>query len=424
MIERKKYLSKIKKDLSKKENILFLIGARQVGKTTLLKSLLEFGYISKEETLFLQGDSLVSFGIKNFDDLVSFIKNQISLEKLKYLIIDEAQYIYNIGLILKVLIDKIRLWELNFKVIVSGSGYLNIFRWMTDSLIWRKTIVKVYPLDWEEFLIFKWEKSLYWLETRRIEYYEKFFSEYVLFGSYPKVVLTDNPNEKYEILYQIWQDYLYKDIALFLKEKEIMKFQEFLRLVASKVCSKINVSQLVDELWIKRYVFEKFFFLIENTFLLEKIEWFVGGKVSKETKKYYKIYFNDIGILRYLLGVWNWVGDLKWKVVENFVFNWLNVNKESWHKLMYWNTGGGAEVDFVLQNQIDFGLVPIEVKTLDKDNFGKSYINFFKYYGESIKYGIITTKSLIKVRELEWKQIWFLSYKLIHNLKDFDNFSF
>ena len=417
IIKREKYLNKILKDLSKLDKILFVIWARQVWKTTILQSLLKFGYIPAENTLFLQGDKLLGFWISDYNSFISFLKNKISIKKLKYLIIDEAQYIPNIGLILKILIDDIRLKKFNFKVIVSGSGSLNIFRWMTDSLIWRKTVIKIYPLDWEEFLIFKWEKNLYWLESWRIKYYENLFNEYLLFWWYPKVVLTEDFYEKFELFNQILQDYIYKDIALLLKENEILKFQEFLKLIASKIWSKINISDIVQQLWIKRYVYEKFFFIIENTFLLEKIQPFVWWNVSKELKKYYKVYFNDLGMLRYLLGLNQWIWDFKWKVVENFVFNFINVNKNSWQKIMYWNTASGAEVDFIVQDQVSFKLIPIEAKNKDKDNFWKSYINFFKAYNDQIDFWVIVTSSLIKQRQLNWKTVKFLPYKLIHNLK-------
>jgi predicted AAA+ superfamily ATPase len=56
-------------------------------------------------------------------------------------------------------------------------------------------------------------------------------------------------------------------------------------------------------------------------------------------------------------------------VVENFVFNFINVNKNSWQKIMYWNTASGAEVDFIVQDQVNFKLIPIEAKNKDKDNF-------------------------------------------------------
>ncbi len=416
MFRREKYLKKIEKQLNDLETILFLMGARQVGKTTLLKSLIRFWYIDENNTLFLQWDELINFWINNYPSFISYIKNKIDLTKLKFLIIDEAQYIENIWFILKILIDKIRWWDYKFKLIVSWSWSLNIFRWITDSLVGRKKIIKVYPFDWEEFLLFKGEQNIFWFENRRIIKYKNLFEEYITFGWYPKVVLTSDPKEKIEILKQIYQDYIFKDIVLFLKEWEIMKFQQFLKLIASKVCSKINISRIIDELWIKRYVFEKFFFLVENTFLIEKVEWFTWWKISKEIKKYYKVYFNDVWLLRYLLGINQWIWDFKGKIVENFIFNWLNVNKQNWQNIFYRNTSSGAEVDFIVQNEVDFSIIPIEVKNTNKDNFWKSYISFFKAYKDIITTWYITTDSLIKERELEWKIVKFIPYVLFHNI--------
>lgn len=96
MIKRQKYLDLIQKELEQKDTILFLIGARQVGKTTLLRSLEEFGYISPEATVFVDGDKVSANGWTNGDDFLVYIKTYASLQGILFIIIDEAQYIRNI----------------------------------------------------------------------------------------------------------------------------------------------------------------------------------------------------------------------------------------------------------------------------------------------------------------------------------------
>ena len=105
MFFRKRYIEKIKKYLPNKESILFLVGARQVGKTTLLKMLIDKKIIPKEQALWIDGDQL---NISSYDELLVYLKAKTDLKKLKYLIIDEVHFIKNIGLILKNLIDDIK----------------------------------------------------------------------------------------------------------------------------------------------------------------------------------------------------------------------------------------------------------------------------------------------------------------------------
>ncbi len=416
MFKREKYLKKIIEELNDFSTILFLIWARQVGKTTLLESLLYFNYIKEKESLFLYWDELINYNIDNYENLLAYIKSKIDLEKLKYLIIDEAQYLENIGLSLKILIDKIRKKEFNFKIIVSGSGSLNMFKWMTDTLTWRKVVIHVYPFSFEEFLLVKWEKDIYSYSDYKIKKYLEYFKEYSIFWWYPKVVLTKDPEKKFKIFFNLLNDYIFKDVVLLLKQKEIIKFREFLKIIASKVGSTINISSLTEELWISRNILEKYLFVVENTFLLEKVEGFVWWKASKEIKKKFEIFFNDLWMLRFLLWINEWVWDLKWKVIENFVFNELNFYKKSFEQIYFWQTRNKAEVDFILQNKINFKLIPIEVKSANRDNFTESYNNFFDKYIDQIDFWIFTTKEIYKIREKNNKNIIFIPYIFLFSL--------
>jgi len=129
------YLQKIQASLDDLERILFVVGARQVGKTTLLKSLIEFGIVGKDETFFLEGDKFFE-EVQNGDQFLEIlrVKYGLDIKKLKYLIIDEFHFIKNIGLILKNLIDDVRLGKYQFKIIASGSGSWHMFLGKSDAL--------------------------------------------------------------------------------------------------------------------------------------------------------------------------------------------------------------------------------------------------------------------------------------------------
>ena len=410
MIKRTRYLQQISQELSDTDKILFLIWARQVGKSTLLKSLFEFDYIPLETSYQILWDELSFQNIATVQDLLEHIQLTKNLDTLKYLIIDEAQYITNIGTILKVLIDKVRNKEYHFKIIVSGSGSLNTFKGMTDSLIGRKHILHIYPFDFQEFLQIKWINHFETKSKTTIKTYLQYFHEYILRWWYPQVVLTKDPEKKSTIFKDLINDYIFKDVLLLLEQKDLIKFKTFLKLIASKVWSVFHISQLVEELWVSRYIMEKYLFVVENTFLLHKLTPRYKWWFQNEYKKKQKIYFTDIGILRYLLGVTEWIGDQKGKIIENFVCNELFVHKKHYEEILFRGTSDGGEVDFILEDQAHFTILPIEVKSWNKTHIPKSLSHFLDTYKQHITKSIITTEHTHQQRE--WK-IFFIPYTQI-----------
>jgi predicted AAA+ superfamily ATPase len=128
------------------------------------------------------------------------------------------------------------------------------------------------------------------------------------------------------------------------------------------------------------------------------------------------MYFNDIGFLNMLL---NFQGfDLiKWKLVENFIFNQLNANlNKNIFNLYFYRTWGGNEIDFIVKNNLTGKIYPIEVKSWDKDNLWKWLINFIKAYKDDIEEVFITTQQLLKTRIENWIKINFIPYVLVHNV--------
>lgn len=391
MIKREKYLQQIQKELSVKDTILFLIGARQVGKSTLLESLFDFEYLSQEETLLISGDKIATIWFSSSDDFLAYFKLDYDFSKIKSIIIDEAQYITNIGIILKNLIDEVRAKKQSWKIIVSGSGSLNVFKWMTDSLIGRKKIIHVFPFSFEEFCLSKWILSNT-ITPPTISRFHALFSEYLRYGWYPRVVLATNSQEKKEILAWLVNDYIFKDVMLFLQEKDIVNFKTVLKTIATHVCSLTSVWTIAQTIGIGRYTLEKYFWILENTFLLTPIRSFVWGKTTGEIKKMLKFYFNDIGILRFLLGLSDREGTLKGQVIENYVANELFMSKKEYETIYFRHTKSGAEVDFIRKDELDGRLTPLEVKSSDHLRSGKSLLSFCNLYKEKVQHAYVTTE--------------------------------
>ena len=397
IFKRQKYLQKIEKSLQDKSKVLFLIWPRQAGKTTLLKSLVEFEIISNQETLFLEWNLLQEEWIALYKDLIAYLNLNYDLDKIKYLIIDEGQLAANLWNILFQFINEIRNWKFDLKIIVSGSWSLNIFKNITDSLVWRKEILNVWPFDFEEFVQAKWKKFFVSDSQVAINQYLQLWQEYVLWGGYPKVVLSQVPEEKLKNLKEIYSSYLEKDIRYLLDEKDILHLKKILFEIWKRIDSQITFADIVESVWIKRYAFEKILFVLENTFIVQSLKPFISWKFEKEVKKKEKIYFVDFGILRFVLDYTN-VELLKPLLVENFVFNQQLFNLPDYVQLYFWWKYNEVEIDFIRKNLINWKIQAIDAKITKKDNIPKSYLNFCKQIDNFDKF-VITTENLMKVRK-------------------------
>jgi len=407
IFKRVKYLDKIKKSILDENKILFLIWPRQAGKTTLLKSLTYFDIIPDEETLFLEWNFLQEESIISYKDLIWYLQINYDLQKIKYLIIDEAQIAPNLWNILFQFINEIRKWKINLKIIISGSGSLSVFKNITDSLVWRKEIINIRPFDFEEFVQTKWKKYLLSDSKVVINQYLWLIQEYLLWWWYPKVVLSQTEEEKFKNLRDIYSSYLEKDIRYLLDEKDILHLKKVLYEIWKRIGSQISFADIVENVWIKRYNFEKILFVLENTFIVQSLKPFVSWKFEKEVKKKEKIYFVDFGILRFVLDYQN-TDLIKPLLVENFVFNQQLFNLPDYIQLYFWWKYNEVEIDFIRKNLINWTLQAVDAKTTKKDNIPKSYLNFCKTIENFDKF-VITTENLLKIRTEDCK-IQFLPY--------------
>jgi len=422
IFKRERYLKKIDNELWDKDNILFLIWARQVWKTSLLNSLIEFWYIKKNEYLFLYWDEIANKWIEKYWDLENYIFESIEKNKLKFLIIDEAQYIKNIWIILKILIDHVRRWDFDFKIIVTWSWSLEVFRWITDSLIWRKEILNIYSLSFLEFLEYKKFDFKLSFKNKNISQnisidmlnkLDSYYQEFCLFWWYPKVVIEKSEEKKMKILNNLYSDYIQKDIWYYLKTGENIYFDKFLKYIWWWVCSAISVNKIVKDVWISKRLVDKFIFLVENTFVVNFLPAFYKNK-QKEISKSKKVYFSDLWFLRKVLWISFIWWDNKWKFTENFVFLELLKYKSDIEEIFYYWKKSKAEIDFILKNDLTWKIYPIEVKSWSTENIPIIFKSFLQDYSDEIEKFYIVNKNTIKNRNIwEWelkKEIKIISY--------------
>jgi len=208
---------------------------------------------------------------------------------------------------------------------------------------------------------------------------QRIISEYINFGGYPRVVLATTEQEKAEILREIYESYLEKDIRLLLKIEKEYAFANLVKIIAAQVGNLVNRAELSSTLGLTEKTIERYLYLLEKTFVINLVRPFYRN-IRKELVKSPKIYFVDPGFLYIAQGILpTSQRELTGSVFENAC--WLRLKELDLIKPpQFWRTKSGAEVDFVLTFPKTGKPIPIKVKMSTKHNLGKSLISFIKNY--------------------------------------------
>lgn len=354
-------LETVKNYLSKKE-ITLIIGPRQVGKTTLMIQLKQYLEEKGEKTLFFNLDIEAD---KDYFSSQETLLKKINLEIGKskgYVFIDEIQRKENAGLFLKGLYDS----NLPYKFIVSGSGSLELKEKIHESLSGRKMVFELNPVSFSEFVNFKtdykYENKLFDFFNLETNKTKEFLKEYLMFGGYPRVVIEEVTSEKRRIIDEIFNSYLVKDISYLLKVGKTDVFNSLIKLLAEQAGNLINISELSSTLGISIPTVKKYLWYAEKTFIIKKITPYFRNK-RKEIVKSPIIYFYDLGLRNYALGVFGEERNTERDgfVFQNFIFNYLKEKLLfSGRDIHFWRNKDNSEVDFVVVG--GEAIIPIEVK--------------------------------------------------------------
>lgn len=406
--ERKLYFEKLNTSLQNKK-ICFIIGARQIGKTTLLKKFIEkISNDKKNNAIFLSCDELAFKDFESAEELLQYfsLTKGINFSEITHLFLDEIQVVKNIKLFLKDLHD-----NYSFKIFASGSGSLKIFSGISESLIGRKDIIYMYPFSFREFLL---SQNIPYIPLEKstktsIEIYQKHVQEFLKYGGYPEVLLQKTVSDKINILHSLYSSYSQQDILYYLERKEISSFQKFYAQITGSIGSLFKIDSFCIKLTISRKKVEEFTFLLQNTFLGIFLPPFVRDK-AKEVRSHTKIFFSDTGFINSIWENFSLSPERMGLLVENFVMNEFQKNLPQNMKLFFWRKKSQTEIDFICKNINDGGLIPIEVKSGSTDNVPRAFKSFFEAYGEDVKYAVILNKDIYKVREYEGKKVFFIPY--------------
>ena len=377
----KRSISKdIKAHLLSKE-ITMIVGARQVGKTTLMNSLYNQILQSGQKALFLNLD------IES--DSRFFSSQEMLLDHLRlefgntkgYVFIDEIQRKTDAGVFLKGIYDS----NIPYKFIVSGSGSLELKEKIHESLAGRKRLFEMNPVTFNEFADFK---TNYKYENRLDDFFHinqdasfRLLKEYLNFGGYPRVILSLEQEEKTKIINEIFRSYTEKDMVYLLKIDRVESFEVLLKLLAAQTGQIISYANLCRDSHLSFPTIKKYLWYAEKTFAIHLITPYFKNNY-KEIVKSPIAYFNDLGLRNALLGSF---GNLQERdygfVFQNYVLNTL-LDHKRWSnaRIKFWRTTSGQEVDFI----IDEGrkITPVEVKysILKSPKIEKSFEIFIKRY--------------------------------------------
>lgn len=378
MIKRK-ILAELRNHLKQKE-ITLLVGARQAGKTTLLKILEDELKASGYKTVFFNLDiEADNIHFKSQDGLLKKIRLEIGDEG--FVFIDEIQRKENAGLFLKGLYDQ----NLSYKFIVSGSGSLELKEKIHESLVGRKRLIELSTINFEEFTNFR---TAYKYEDRLDDYFRienqksvLLLEEYLDFGGYPQVVLSDRVKEKTKLINEIYQSYLEKDIRFLLDIKKTEAVTNLFRILAAQSGNMVNVSELSSTLGIAAATVKNYLWYFEKTYIIKKVSPYFAN-MRKEITKSPVYYFSDLGLKNFATGDFGHVSNTRLEhLFENFIYKILQEKLSISSSLInFWRTKDGAEVDFLINDGSRLTPIEVKYKKMQKPETTRSLHSFISAY--------------------------------------------
>ncbi|MGN0739798.1 MAG: ATP-binding protein [Treponema sp.] len=309
------------------KKVIILLGARQVGKTTLLKSL----FNSSDSVLWLNGDEL---DVQNLFASLSSQRFKAYLANKKILVIDEAQRIADIGLRLKLIADSIP----DIQIFATGSSSFDLANSVNEPLTGRKREFHLYPLSFKELV----QNSDLLSEKRMIPHR-------LVFGAYPEVV-TSQGNE-IEVLKELSQSYLYKDILTFEKIRHSEKLLKLLQALAWQIGSQVSYNELAQTCSMDSKTVEHYITILEQAFIIFRLGTF-SRNLRNELKNSRKIYFYDNGIRNAVIANFSQIENRNdaGALWENYLVS-ERIKKNEYEGIMenhwFWRTKEQQEVDYL-----------------------------------------------------------------------------
>ncbi|OJV76400.1 MAG: ATPase [Bacteroidia bacterium 44-10] len=314
-----------------KGKIILLLGARQVGKTTLLKRIVSQIKVPHIWLNVDEADILQAFETATTSTQLL----QLIGKNNKLVVIDEAQQVSDIGKKLKLIYDT----NPDIQIIATGSSSFDLQNKTVEPLTGRKRTFYLYPLSYKELAQ---EQSV--LEARRL------LEARLIFGSYPEVI--NNPGKEKEALIEIANSYLYKDILKLDNIRKPTHIEKLLQALAFQTGSEVSYNELAQTIGnMDTATVEKYIDLLEKAFIIFKLP-ALSRNLRNEIKKGKKYYFYDNGIRNVLINNFSGIDfrQDKGALWENFLLSERIKNNHyqgRYANKYFWRTHDKAEIDYI-----------------------------------------------------------------------------
>jgi len=349
---RRNLFDKLLDHLEKKE-FSILTGARQTGKSTLLRQIETHCKELNIPVVFLnlENKSILAELNENPLNVLGFLPNA---NKKTIVFVDEVQYLDDPSNFLKLLYDE---HAEKIKIIASGSSAFYMDDKFRDSLAGRKRIFQLFTCSFDEYLELSGKTELLQEKNRlsdnsntkstKMDYLRVEWENYMLFGGYPAVITEPNPDEKILRLRELRDSFVKRDI----QESGVVNetaFYSLLRILAAQTGNLVNVNELANTLRIQNSTVAHYLNVMQKCFHIALVKPFFKN-LRKELVKMPKVYFLDTGMRNCLLENFQAsnIRTDRGEHWENMVFRQL-IEKYPVDAIHFWRTSSGLEVDFVL----------------------------------------------------------------------------
>ncbi|MBI4117829.1 MAG: ATP-binding protein [Parcubacteria group bacterium] len=329
--------------------VLVIYGPRRIGKTTLLEQ-----YLLKVTKKYLvdSGDSVAARKVLSSQDFRQ-IADYVSGYEL--IVIDEAQQIPDVGMGLKIIIDQ----HPDIQVIATGSSSFDLANKIGEPLTGRKTTLTLFPIAQMELLN---QHNVFELKQKK--------EDFLVFGSYPEVVVAKSKEEKIKILKEIAESYLFKDILSLDNVRNPNALMKLVKLLAFQIGKPVSISELATQVGLNSRTVERYLDLLEKAFVIKSLGSF-GRNLRKEIAKKRKYYFFDNGIRNAVIGQFNSFEERndRGELWENFLIMERikrNSYKGSYYNFYFWRSYDQKEIDWIEEG--DGKIFAYEIK-LNKEKF-------------------------------------------------------
>ncbi|WP_293786165.1 ATP-binding protein [uncultured Pedobacter sp.] len=341
-----------------KRKAIIVTGARQVGKTTMLKQLVQ--------------KTGLPFVFLNCDESsIRTTLTDISIERLKSIIgsnkiifIDEAQRVTNIGLTLKLIVDHFT----DVQLLVTGSSSLDLATGIKEPLTGRKFEYHLYPFSLAELV-----------DDTNVLIEEQALEKRLIYGTYPDAI--NYPGEEKELLLNLANSYLFKDILSLTGIRKPLQLEKLVQALALQIGNEVSYTELGQMIEADKLTVERYIDLLEQCFVVFRLSAY-SSSLRNEIKKSKKIYFYDTGIRNALIENFNNLGLRQdaGQLFENYIISEhikANHNKRKLAKYYFWRSFQQQEIDLIEEIHGKINAIEIKWNENKKVRFPSTFLDAY-----------------------------------------------